>query len=394
MKKLISLTLAAIVVLVSVFAPASTTPLRPVAAQEEQIYSLEQQLADEYMAQYYEYMSWNCPWGGCEQAGMQYMVDYALWSSGVTQFSASLLGTDTSSDCFRRCINASNNLCQAEWNSDVIKAGTVATASALACAIAAITPITLSLCLAAVTLVYLGALAAADRKLVACKAKAQVDCELRCRTIASCTPNPIILSWCTDYNFDNCTCSGGIDKSPVLIDMAGNGLSLTSPSAGVTFDIAGNGDPRKLSWTRAGSDDAFLVLDLNGNGLVDNGQELFGNFTPQSVPLAGERRHGFRALAEYDQQALGGNADGRIDPRDVIFFSLRLWRDDNHNGVSEPQELRKLAGSVIEILSLTCEEARRRDQHGNEFRYRAKVSDTKQTQVGRWAWDVFLQAAN
>jgi len=92
----------------------------------------------------------------------------------------------------------------------------------------------------------------------------------------------------------------------------------------------------------------------------------------------------------FDDPANGGNDDDQIDLRDAIFSSLRLWQDLNHNGVSEPAELHSLSSMNVKAIDLEYRESRRTDQHGNRFRYRAKVYDRHGASVGRWAWDVFL----
>jgi hypothetical protein len=209
-----------------------------------------------------------------------------------------------------------------------------------------------------------------------------------CGIGAACNPTFFDLWGCNgSWDCSSCECLWG---SPILFDVQGNGFSLTSAANGVRFDLKGNGVSFQWGWTAQGSDDAFLALDRSGNGTIDNGLELFGNFTPQPDPPPGEYRNGFLALAELDKSANGGNGNGKLDTGDSIFSSLRLWQDTNHNGFSEPGELHSLSEFRIATIDLDYKESKKVDEFGNKFTYRAKVKDTKGGNVGSWAWDVFF----
>jgi hypothetical protein len=189
--------------------------------------------------------------------------------------------------------------------------------------------------------------------------------------------------------------SCSIPNCPLIIDTAGDGYRLTSVEDGVRFDLDADGYPELVAWTRAGSDDALLALDRNGNGVIDDGAELFGNNSP-IYPANPEvtAANGFEVLRFMDSLASSVTRlpDGRVDSRDPIFSKLLLWRDLNHNGISEADELTGVVDEGIVAIGTDYKAGRRVDRFGNEFR-----------QVGRVQWsdgergkivDVWLQSRN
>lgn len=200
-------------------------------------------------------------------------------------------------------------------------------------------------------------------------------------------PEPAPAQCPAGYRWEGCGCVEVI--SPIIIDVTGHGFHLTSPSEGVLFDFSGYGHSVRVAWTKPGNDNGFLVLDRNRNGSIDNGLELFGNFTaqpPSATP------NGFLALAEFDKVTSGGNANGVIDPGDAVYSSLRIWIDRNHNGRSDPGELLNIQEAGIAAISTDYTLSARMDRYGNQFRYGARVlpSDDNDSTVGPFAWDVFF----
>jgi hypothetical protein len=197
---------------------------------------------------------------------------------------------------------------------------------------------------------------------------------------------------CSNPVWDTVNCTWTCSGSPIIIDISGQGFSLTNAANGVKFDISGTDAPIQMGWTATGADNAFLAMP-GADGLVHNGKQLFGNFTP--LPKSATP-NGFAALAVYDDPKNGGNGDGVIDAKDKIFTQLRLWVDANHNGISEPEELHALPELGVESISLNYREDKRVDEFGNLLRYRSKVNpdDTDISHVGRIAYDVFFGIQN
>ena len=150
----------------------------------------------------------------------------------------------------------------------------------------------------------------------------------------------------TNTSFLSSQTAAPLRVDPLILDLDNDGLEtigINTSSNPILFDHNGNGVRTATGWVK--SDDAFLVLDRNGNGSIDNGRELFGDSTPLST--GGVAADGFAALAQEDT-----NGDGKVDSLDARFASLRLWRDLNQDGVSQAGELFTLASQGIIALNL------------------------------------------
>lgn len=197
----------------------------------------------------------------------------------------------------------------------------------------------------------------------------QVDCEV-----------------CQGGSWMDGICTG----SPVLINLRSNSANyhLTSAQDGVAFDLNATGQAQQVAWTRSTRPVAFLTLDQNGNGTIDDGSELFGNAT--RLKNGQKARHGFEALVDLDGGP--GLSDGVIDRDDSAYAQLRLWLDRNHNGQSEDGELVSLpAAGITAVFTHHSRERRRRDEWGNWYRFEGNVlMRVGEEEVARRMFDVWL----
>src|SRR6185437_8771560 len=150
-----------------------------------------------------------------------------------------------------------------------------------------------------------------------------------------------------------CNPDGSAESTPLVLSFDGAPVAFASTRG--AFDLAVT-QSVVTDWPTAST--PWLALDVNGNGAIDDGAELFGSAT---VLGSGERAaNGFIALAQLDS-----NGDGRITPEDAAWSSLRLWSDENADRVSSAAELRPLAARHILSIDLRYTSERRCDARGN-----------------------------
>ena len=166
--------------------------------------------------------------------------------------------------------------------------------------------------------------------------------------------------------------------SPIVIDLDGDGIETVSIANGVLFDHADDGFAERTGWVS--SDDGLLVRDINGNGTIDSGRELFGSET--LLENGSKAANGFEALKEFDT-----NADGVIDVNDAVFGQLRIWKDVDGNGRTDAGELLTHAEAGVQSISVNYTNSSYIDAQGNAHRQVGSYTTTDgQTRAATDVW--------
>ncbi|MFV8756129.1 calcium-binding protein [Nannocystaceae bacterium ST9] len=141
------------------------------------------------------------------------------------------------------------------------------------------------------------------------------------------------------------------------------GAPIETSTSFAAFDIAGTGECPSTDWPSAAT--PWLAVDLDRNGLVDGGHELFGSGT--ILDSGRHARNGFVALAPFD-----GDHDGRVTPADPRFAELLVWRDEDADKRSQPSELTALSDEGVLSIALDHAVIEQCDERGNCGRERAR----------------------
>ncbi|MFU0813807.1 MAG: hypothetical protein ACFWUG_07140 [Rahnella inusitata] len=155
------------------------------------------------------------------------------------------------------------------------------------------------------------------------------------------------------------------ELSPIIFDLDGDGIETLSKQQGIYFDHDGNCFEESTGWV--GADDGLLVRDINGDGLIDSGAELFGNNT--------RLKNGHLATNGYDAlKDLDDNKNGQLDSGDAIWQQLRVWQDENSNGHVDSGELTALDQLNIKTIATKYSSSTFVDENGNAHRQTSTIT--------------------
>ncbi|BAJ00917.1 calcium-binding protein [Shewanella violacea] len=159
-----------------------------------------------------------------------------------------------------------------------------------------------------------------------------------------------------------------VRRDPLVFDLDGDGIETVSSDAGIIFDHDGDGIKQGTGWV--GADDGLLVLDINGNGTIDSGKELFGDNT--DLANGEKARNGFAALRDLDS-----NGDGIIDSNDAVYSQLKIWQDANQDGISQASEMKTLSELDIASINLNDAEYVNQIQEDNLISFTSEYTDSE-----------------
>jgi hypothetical protein len=134
-------------------------------------------------------------------------------------------------------------------------------------------------------------------------------------------------------------------RDPLVLDLDGDGIETVgiSSTTHILFDHNNDGIKTGTGWVKG--EDGLLVLDRNGNGVIDNGSELFGDSTTVNGVNATD---GFSTLRAEDT-----NKNGTFNAGDTNFTNVEVWQDTNQDGISQTNELHTLSELGIKSINLT-----------------------------------------
>ena len=175
-----------------------------------------------------------------------------------------------------------------------------------------------------------------------------------------------------------------------MFDLKGKGSlkTVSVKDSSARFDMEGTGTKVPTGWITP--DYGFLALDLNKNGKIDDGKELFGDVT--LLANGQKAKNGYEALAQFDTEK-----KGYLDESSPIFSKLKMWIDLNSDGTSTPDELSSLSQHGITKISVRYTRRANRlweDAAGNVVKYDSKFFGPSHCGTeGCRTFDVFFETA-
>ena len=158
-----------------------------------------------------------------------------------------------------------------------------------------------------------------------------------------------------------------INIDPLVLDMDGDGIELISFDNSIAlFDVDNDGFIENTGWVHP--DDAILVHDLNGDGIINDITETISEYYNAAPGTGALYADGLQALATLDS-----NNDDVFDANDTLYTTLRVWQDVNGNAVTNAGELKTLAELGITSIDLIREIVRREEVEGNPILVRSTM---------------------